>query len=224
MAVITFTILLLAYADNVACLLQTPSDLSVLQAHLDAYSRASNTKVNFHKTEALSLSGSPTRNGYLELLLSKISSVCNIHSHRALSVCYRATILNTLVLAKFIASSFINHCIPPQISFNSLCKPHSQGGLGLLDPFIQQGVLQLHWLLPLLHCSPTSPLNSCTHYFLLYRCAVTDSMVSLEQDFRLYILFRELHFALRHLDSSLSLLFKALSLLPYNFSSVVINP
>lgn len=49
-------------------------------------------------------------------------------------------------------------------------------------------------------------------------------MVSLKQDFRLYLLFRELRpSTLRHLDSSFFLLFKVLDLLPYNFSSVIID-
>ncbi|KAG1592700.1 hypothetical protein G6F47_009347 [Rhizopus delemar] len=49
---------LLAYADDVLCLLKDPSDLTRLQTHLDTYSQASKAKVNFHKMEALSLSGS----------------------------------------------------------------------------------------------------------------------------------------------------------------------
>ncbi|KAG2192648.1 hypothetical protein INT47_006906 [Mucor saturninus] len=48
---------LLAYADDIICLLIDPSELTHLQAHLSLYSRASNAKVNFHKTEAVSLSG-----------------------------------------------------------------------------------------------------------------------------------------------------------------------
>ncbi|CEP08875.1 hypothetical protein [Parasitella parasitica] len=50
---------MLAYADDIVCLLNSPSDLSRLQQHLQLYAAASNAKVNYHKTEAISLSGSP---------------------------------------------------------------------------------------------------------------------------------------------------------------------
>ena len=46
----------LAYADDVVCFLKDSSDLLLLHAHLRTYSLASNAKVNFHKTQALSLS------------------------------------------------------------------------------------------------------------------------------------------------------------------------
>lgn len=48
---------LMAYADDIVCFLNSPAELSVLQSHLDTYSKASNALVNFHKTETISLSG-----------------------------------------------------------------------------------------------------------------------------------------------------------------------
>lgn len=41
-----------------ACFLKVPIDLALLYRKLDIYTRASNAKVNYHKTEAFSISGS----------------------------------------------------------------------------------------------------------------------------------------------------------------------
>ncbi|CEP09328.1 hypothetical protein, partial, partial [Parasitella parasitica] len=49
---------LLAYADDIVCLLSAPTNFQRLQSHLQAYSAASNALVNFHKTEAISLTAS----------------------------------------------------------------------------------------------------------------------------------------------------------------------
>jgi hypothetical protein len=54
---LTHNIKLLAYADDVACLLDSPSDLTTLNRHLATYAAASNARINFHKTEAFALSG-----------------------------------------------------------------------------------------------------------------------------------------------------------------------
>lgn len=52
---------MMAYADDIVYLLTSPSDLDQLHSHLQVYSAASNNAlVNFHKTEAISLSGSAT--------------------------------------------------------------------------------------------------------------------------------------------------------------------
>lgn len=49
---------LMAYADDIVVFLNSPTELSALQRCLSIYSSASNALVNFHKTEAISLSGS----------------------------------------------------------------------------------------------------------------------------------------------------------------------
>lgn len=54
-------------------------------------------------------------------------------------------------------SSFIHHHTFPKIRFTALCQPQSQGDLGILDLLIQQGVLQLCWLLSLAQVSPITP-------------------------------------------------------------------
>ena len=48
---------LLAYADDIFCIVDSPAALDVLFSRLAVYSEASNAKVNYHKTVALSLSG-----------------------------------------------------------------------------------------------------------------------------------------------------------------------
>ncbi|OAD72382.1 hypothetical protein PHYBLDRAFT_65574 [Phycomyces blakesleeanus NRRL 1555(-)] len=50
---------LLAYADNLPVFLPDPAHLARLHTHLTAYSAAFNARINLHKTQAFSLSGSP---------------------------------------------------------------------------------------------------------------------------------------------------------------------
>lgn len=200
---------LLAYADDVACFLQSLTDLRILNNHLATYSAASNARINFHKTEAFALSrkhstfqstwrtpliqsnihawhdcnppepilylgypifhNSRQRNVFQDLLLKKIENACNIHNHHSLSFRGCVIIVNSLVLSKLwyvqrvvsvakqflssivsIIDKFITACCFPKISFSTMTIPRKLGGLDLLDPFIQQSVLQLRWLLPLL--------------------------------------------------------------------------
>ncbi|KAG0820803.1 hypothetical protein G6F19_012268 [Rhizopus arrhizus] len=209
---------LLAYADDIVCLLKSPQDLTALQHHLHLYSKASNAKVNFNKTKAFALSGSRScyhriwrtpllqqqihswhdgsssqpiiylgfplhssiaqRDAYLTSLLSRLETSLQLHSHRSLSFRGRVTILNSLILSKlwhvlrilsvpkrfFLRlqsqiSGFVSAKKTPRISFETMCFPRNKGGLGVLNPPLQQSALQLRWLLPLLHdfpCSPTS--------------------------------------------------------------------
>jgi hypothetical protein len=55
-------------------------------------------------------------------------------------------------------SSFLTYRMFPKISFSTMCLPRHAGGLGVLDPGVQQGTLQLRWLLPLLSNIPIDPL------------------------------------------------------------------
>ncbi|KAG1136289.1 hypothetical protein G6F37_012120 [Rhizopus arrhizus] len=193
----------MAYADDVVCILRDPSDLAVLQAHLTAYSHASNAKVNYHKAQAMSLSGTSTfylntwrapllshgishwhdnrsleqlvylgfplssnisqRNIFLEKLLSKIRSACNIHSQRPLSLWHVLCLVSAPIAffdkLKSIMSSFLTYRMFPKISLSTMCLQRSKGGLGVLDPNIQQGALQLRWLMPLMAGSPFWPFS-----------------------------------------------------------------
>ncbi|KAG0755660.1 hypothetical protein G6F62_008320 [Rhizopus arrhizus] len=287
---------LMAYADDVVCFLEDPEDLTILHNHLSTYSRASNAKVNFHKTEAFSLSGSSgiyqllwrshlhshniyswhdrcssscivylgfplytsvsQRNQFLDKIIQSIVSACGIHSHRSLSVRGRVTILNSLILSRLwhvlrvlsvpqsflkriqsAVSSFVNFRQFPKIGFTSLCTSRRLGGLSVLDPAIQQGVLQLRWLLPLLALSlqPQSSTfwtESDIGYsfvlprlvdFFLYHCLPNHGSTSPDYDYRIQLLFAHLRpKALRHIDSSFRLLFFAMDMLPRPFEDVVI--
>ncbi|KAG1437486.1 hypothetical protein G6F57_020229 [Rhizopus arrhizus] len=125
----------------------------------------------------------------------------------------------------------------PKIGFTSLCTPRRLGGLSVLDPAIQQGVLQLRWLLPLLALSlqpqsGTSWTESGIGYsfvlprlvdFFLYHCLPNHGSTSPDYDYRIPLLFAHLRpKALRHIDSSFRLLFFAMDMLPRPFEDVVI--
>jgi hypothetical protein len=177
--------------------------------------KASNSLLNYHKTQAFSLSGSPLsdwqdhlstqgitqwhdrssptpliylgypicssitqRNMAYSKLYDDIKACCHIHSQRSLSIRGRATVLNSLIYSKLwhvlrltiftqsqlnsfrsIGSLFINHRIFPRLSFSTLTLPRQQGGVGLLDPAIQQHALQWRWAGPLL-LSETNPSSN----------------------------------------------------------------
>ncbi|KAG0934661.1 hypothetical protein G6F30_009715 [Rhizopus arrhizus] len=293
---------LLAYADDVLFLLNDPSDLTSLQEHLSLYSRASNARVNFHKTEALSLSGarldpdsvwhtpllshritrwhdcrSPQpviylgyplststsqRDRYLETILCKIKSACVLHSQRSLSIRGRVTIVNSLILSKLwhilrvvsvplsfldkvrsIVSSFLTWRLFPRIGLATMCLPRSSGGLGVLDPQVQQGALQLRWILPLLSVAPVNSdsaswsssditnsivLPRLLDYMLFHLQAWSPSIISINLDtfdIRLPYMFKDLRPpALRLPNGIFSLFFRCLDMLPKPFDHVVINP
>ncbi|KAG1453072.1 hypothetical protein G6F56_007662 [Rhizopus delemar] len=136
---VSSSVKLMAYADDVICLLQDPSDLSRPLERFDIYSRASNSLLNRSKTQVISLSvssfvyadtwrlhlqardirswhdhtspnsviylGFPLYNSvtqrdtFLNQLLTKIFTACNIHVQRSLSVRGHATVVNSLILS-----------------------------------------------------------------------------------------------------------------------------
>ncbi|KAG0770823.1 hypothetical protein G6F22_017055 [Rhizopus arrhizus] len=102
------------------------------------------------------------RDTYLDALLSKIDTSCQLHSHRSLSIRGRVTIMNSLILSKLWhvlrvvsvpksffrklqshISGFISARRFPRISFETMCFPRHKGGLSVLNPQIQQSALQL---------------------------------------------------------------------------------
>ncbi|KAG1093831.1 hypothetical protein G6F40_012613 [Rhizopus arrhizus] len=289
-----------AYADDMVCLLHDPNDLNVLHSHLEVYSRASNAQINFHKTLAVSLSGTcisssatwrssliahrithwhdrsstlpatylgyplyssiSQRNEHLSPLLGQIKTACQLHSQRLLSVRGRATVLNTLVLSKLwhvlrltyvpssfisklkeIMSSFLTFRMFPKISLSTMCLPRSSGGLGVLDPGIQQHALQSRWLIPLLSGAPIGPpatfwtspmicnsvvlprLADCLLHHL--QSNTTSSVFTWPlADYRLSFVFRDLRPPYVCSSSSLfHLFFQAIDRLPHNFHSVIVN-
>ncbi|KAI7899274.1 uncharacterized protein BX663DRAFT_522050, partial [Cokeromyces recurvatus] len=296
---LTAPVKLMAYADDVICLLNSPAELNRLQFHLSLYSLASNARINYNKTEVISLSGSSSiydtcwrtalhshgisawhdcrsslpvvylgfplcsstkqRDSFLDKILSNIKIACDIHRLRLLSVRGRSTVLNSLILSKLwhvlrvlsvpasffksvqsIISNFINFRIFPKVSFNTACLPRSLGGLGLLNPSLQQSALQLRWLYPILSTS-TDDLDSndsaISGSIVLSRIiSFLYSQVELysdgrifhtppaKLDHRFFFLFphRRPPF-LRQLTSSLSLLFNAIDMIPKPFSDVVVS-
>ena len=55
----TYRVKIMAYADDLAIMLQKPADWDVLMGIYDKYALASNARLNVHKTELISLSGNP---------------------------------------------------------------------------------------------------------------------------------------------------------------------
>ena len=176
------------------------------------------------------------RDTYLSTLLDKIQAACNIHLSRSLSVRGRATVLNTLILFKLwhvlrvisvplsffakvrsIMGKFLQHNMFPPIKLDNLCVPLSQGGLGVLDPALQQQALQLRWLNPLCESSNSAGL---VHPWLvaLLRSASPGT------DPRLTLLCPDLRPAIfRHLGSAFHNLFAAIDVLPHSFQHTVLN-
>ncbi|EIE86810.1 hypothetical protein RO3G_11521 [Rhizopus delemar RA 99-880] len=113
---------------------------------------------------------------FQDRLITKIKNACDIHKQRLLSVRGRATVLNVLILSTLwhalrvswfpqrllgtigsICREFLMFRVFPPVSFDVLQLPLKQGGLGVLNPAIQQLALQFWWLTPLIHESnPTS--------------------------------------------------------------------
>ncbi|OBZ81852.1 Transposon TX1 uncharacterized protein [Choanephora cucurbitarum] len=93
-------------------------------------------------------------------LLDLISSTCAVFAQRNLSLRGRAVVMNSVILSKLwhvlrvialpqsffrrvcsIIGRFINHGIKPIFRYDLLCHRLSEGGLGILDPYVQQGSL-----------------------------------------------------------------------------------
>ncbi|KAG1037764.1 hypothetical protein G6F43_012795 [Rhizopus delemar] len=282
---------LLAYADDVICLLNAPSDLDRLIQHYTVYSQASNASLNYSKTQVLSLSGSSSiysttwrsplqsygintwhdrtapdpitylgfplslsitqRDSFLDKLHINIATACKLHSQRSLSVRGRATIVNSLILSKLwyvlrviwvpvafldkiksTVSRFLTVGIFPRLSFATMCLPRVLGGLGVLDPAVQQRALQMRWLVPLLQPShpPSDAVRALRKSIVLpwlahyvYFHSVADVTSDTLWDYRLPFLFPDLRRPVLRASRALSLLFAAVDTLPRNWSHVVIN-
>jgi hypothetical protein len=129
----------------------------------------------------------------------------------------------------------------PKISLANMCLPRSQGGLGVLDPAIQQGALQMRWLIPLVKSVPNGPLSvfwftrdmrssvvlpRLADYLLWQlKTLATATPVSWSiEDYRLAFLFKDLRPpSLRSLNSVFTLLFRAVDPLPPSYESTVPN-
>ncbi|KAG1367505.1 hypothetical protein G6F61_012855 [Rhizopus arrhizus] len=121
-----------------------------------------------------------------------------------------------------------------------MCFPRNKGGLGVLNPHIQQSALQLRWLFPLLHdrpCSPTSDFwkhRSLQSFvvlpllvdYLLRHSLPIGSQVPIRLDYRQAFVFPSLRpkALAQSSDGVFSLFFTAVDNLPHLFDQVVINP
>lgn len=98
-------------------------------------------------------------------LLANIRKQVGLYSARHLSIKGRVTIMNTLILSKIwytlrllnapksffkslrsICGRYVSQGKHPLISYRQMCQPLQNGGLGLLDPQIQQRNMQFRWL------------------------------------------------------------------------------
>ncbi|EPB86238.1 hypothetical protein HMPREF1544_06966 [Mucor circinelloides 1006PhL] len=112
------------------------------------------------------------REVFLGGLLNDLRTYVKIHSQRNLSVVGKATVLNSLILAKCwdvlrvtpfpqssiraiqsVCSQFLRKGIFPTIPWTTWIKPKLVGGLGVLDVAQQQSALYFRWLQPILHPS-----------------------------------------------------------------------
>ncbi|KAG2198726.1 hypothetical protein INT47_005411 [Mucor saturninus] len=121
-----------------------------------------------HSPNALTYLGYPLyfnasqKNLAIDILIQKIQRGCDIHSKRNLSIKGRTVVLNTLLLSKLwhvlrivpltkgqidrlrgICSSFLNASRFPRIAYRNFVPYKTKGGVGILDPLVQQ--LKLHW-------------------------------------------------------------------------------
>jgi len=119
------------------------------------------------------------RNFAYQQLYNTINTATQIHSQRHLSIRGRVTVLNSLIYSRLwhvmrlttftkaqllslrsLGTTFVNQRTFPRFSFDTLSRPRSAGGVGLLDPLAQQQALQWHWVCPILLHSMNSPLLS----------------------------------------------------------------
>ncbi|KAG1132824.1 hypothetical protein G6F37_013329 [Rhizopus arrhizus] len=110
------------------------------------------------------------RKSYMTRFIQELKDLTSLHSTRSLSVLGRATVANSLILAKCwyllrvspipdedisrirtVISRFVNTNIFPKLSWNIFSSPKQQGGLGILDPKIQQAALYFKWINLVLH-------------------------------------------------------------------------
>ncbi|KAI8321556.1 hypothetical protein EDC96DRAFT_597400 [Choanephora cucurbitarum] len=141
--------------------------------------------------------------------------------------CFLALIANSLILSRLwhilrvtslpdavfnkvrsLISQFMNRQVFPKLSFAGMCRPRGQGGLGLLDPRLEDSILLSRLVDWLIHCTSPPTTEHWSHL-----------------DYRLAFVFPSLRYpSLTGFHSVFSLLFKALDALPRSFESIVVSP
>ncbi|KAG0930594.1 hypothetical protein G6F32_011943 [Rhizopus arrhizus] len=124
-----------------------------------------------------------TQRRYFETqLIQTIKTQCGIYSQRNLSLRGRVVLANSVILSKLwytlrvtsfpksfysqirsVMYQFICRSIKPGFKYALLCRSIADGGLGLLDPLIQQRSLQRRWISQLLQPDDSF---SCSQIFL----------------------------------------------------------
>ncbi|CEP14139.1 hypothetical protein [Parasitella parasitica] len=166
------------------------------------------------------------RDSYLTQLLERVQQGCLIHQQHGLSVHGTAAVLNSLNLSKLWHAL---HVLSVPVSF---LRSIQSGGLGLINPDLQQCALQLRWLE--LHLCQSSGQHSSHPSFVLPRLIgflashlptqpdPQPPPPSLDHRFCLLFPGRQPTFS-RHHNSSWFLFLKALDRLPTDFSSITIS-
>ncbi|KAG0822606.1 hypothetical protein G6F19_011268 [Rhizopus arrhizus] len=119
-------------------------------------------------------------------LITTVKDQVQVYSQRQISLRGRATIMNTLILTKVwyclrllqptqsffnelrkIIYAFVWQSKRPLVSFEQLCMPIAQGGLGVLKPQVQHMILQIRHLRHIFNSSTTPSLvQSVIHHHL----------------------------------------------------------
>jgi hypothetical protein len=172
----------------------------------------------------------------LSNLVVSLSRSIHLHSQRQLSILGRATVMNTLILSKLwhilrlfpiplrfmtqirsIVIRFTSRHTFPAIGYAKLLKPKHEGGLGLLDPSLQQRALQLRFLRHLLQPpSSMSPLMQPVVAFLVKHTQQRSHVVPL--------FFPATRRSLGKIGSLCHLLFHSLDSLPQSDAPIIDLP
>ncbi|KAG1028039.1 hypothetical protein G6F26_002915 [Rhizopus arrhizus] len=179
------------------------------------------------------------RNQFVDQLLTKVKLSCQIHSQRSLSIRGRVAVLNTLIYSKLwqvlrvvpltttqlasfrsLGSAFLNNYRFPRIAYTALVPSRKVGGLGTLDPCIQQLTLQWRWVLPLL--SGSSPTSVTASFSVQYIRAVLSFFT--QGDYLRPLLFSQCRNGFSSLlKNPYKILFQAVDHLPKTFLQSRLN-
>ncbi|KAI8394194.1 uncharacterized protein BYT42DRAFT_641257 [Radiomyces spectabilis] len=115
---------------------------------------------------------------------------------------------------KSIGGKFMMHRMFPRIKYETLCQPRSCGGVGVLDPLLQQAALRIRWLEPLFHLFSDSSYITAylAHHLLTSTNMYTDPRFAL-----VFPAFRPT--ARRDPGKTLSLFYRAMNTLNLNWAA-----
>ncbi|KAG0857857.1 hypothetical protein G6F26_001914 [Rhizopus arrhizus] len=138
---------------------------------LSLYGRASNAKLNCHKTLAISLSGQEQLEWRTMLNANRILQWHdNKETTAAIYLGYPLT-SSTQQMSKYLdnTKNF------PSVKFQDYRKPRNEGGIAILDPAMQYSALQLRWLIPMLQSTHTTSIQESFVASLMryYLCVLT---------------------------------------------------